>query len=626
MNLLFKILKVLSWIWIVIFGTIGCIMTFIAGMGAMSLLLTVILNIVPIMYLVWRFKADKDVKVTKLNRKHSKIRKEEEREYKYQEVISNCDGAKKLEKHCASEIERIENSKELAKSICDKHQMSIRANRKDSAILGGLASGIAGTAAGVAVAVKAEAENKVAEERASQDRDRMIKVKNKSMKQFDTSIDNVIEFSRIMSKIKFSQSVTKEELFNCIEILEEEITATDSGANRVKLKLKNNSLYHIDGSIKAIFKNKNNEEVGHAYLPLPILGILDECDVSGICLNTILGEEYSIKYEANNLWNIEQLPSYDGEIFKPMILASERKRYLRLSKKYNNEEYINAIVNKIKSDNNIYFDDLGERQIELEKIDKMLKICIETNELDVQIQSEVRAKISEILELKDYRYLSKLEKYSLIEVYGDERIISNKFIKVKEVKIIMTSDELENLKNTIETMSYKEVMEELEKLRSLEENNKSQVSGGRKYEFLKSKRFNYMKKMVSKYGIINENGLEKLDIETCLLNYLNGKFTDKEEEDYFLDFIKGTVLGKKYFAQLVELRNDIINKKNDEHEIENRISEMMKKFNYTMDKQDNPKIDNNEIIKQLKEFKELLDSGIITQEEFDNKKEELLKG
>ena len=63
--------------------------------------------------------------------------------------------------------------------------------------------------------------------------------------------------------------------------------------------------------------------------------------------------------------------------------------------------------------------------------------------------------------------------------------------------------------------------------------------------------------------------------------------------------------------------------KTDE-EMERAYNKMMKAFQEYLNNKDNTQIIQNSSADEIKKFKELLDSGIITQEEFDAKKKQLL--
>ena len=58
--------------------------------------------------------------------------------------------------------------------------------------------------------------------------------------------------------------------------------------------------------------------------------------------------------------------------------------------------------------------------------------------------------------------------------------------------------------------------------------------------------------------------------------------------------------------------------------MERTYNKMMKAFQEYLNNKDNTQIIQNSSADEIKKFKELLDSGIITQEEFDAKKKQLL--
>ncbi|WP_322395936.1 hypothetical protein, partial [Clostridium perfringens] len=116
-----------------------------------------------------------------------------------------------------------------------------------------------------------------------------------------------------LSKAVISNAMLKEEIFSNIEIIQTNLAISETGTREITVKVKNNTIYHIDGSIKAIFYDENNEKIGVANLVLPALGIVYEENLKGICIDTDVNQEYSVKYEVNNLWIIEFLPDVDNE-------------------------------------------------------------------------------------------------------------------------------------------------------------------------------------------------------------------------------------------------------------------------------------------------------------------------
>lgn len=70
-NIIFKLLKIISYLWITIFSIAMFTLSFTDGQYHLGqrILLLVILNIIPVAFVVWRFKADKEIRLEKLKLK-----------------------------------------------------------------------------------------------------------------------------------------------------------------------------------------------------------------------------------------------------------------------------------------------------------------------------------------------------------------------------------------------------------------------------------------------------------------------------------------------------------------------------------------------------------------------------
>lgn len=191
----------------------------------------------------------------------------------------------------------------------------------DWAVLGGLASGIAGTAAGVATAVNAQAKNAQIRQNNARINASVYEVNKKiqadidaldaSIKSFEQSIEAAT--NKLVGEIDDASSKM---LMNELVFSDADIAVTKTGAIKIEVEVKTKqeqSLFdgtvcaHIDGIIKAEFFSNNNA-VGYAYLTLPMHGCYTfPHKINGICTSTTNpNAKYSVKYSPVSLWLIER--------------------------------------------------------------------------------------------------------------------------------------------------------------------------------------------------------------------------------------------------------------------------------------------------------------------------------
>lgn len=197
---------------------------------------------------------------------------------------------------------------------------------KDWAILGGIANGIAGAGAGIAVALDAMEENKRIEARNQRNREAVMNLSadiysssfevSTSIGQLRTARDMLSNEIKKTDEKVVLDDVKGSVLYNALELCSVEIFKTKNNILEVELTLNNSFVpdvpegVHIviDGVLSAdIFAN--NIKVGSVYIPLPLYGI--ECGkketVVGYCKYYMPEEQsYSFKINKYNLWAMEQ--------------------------------------------------------------------------------------------------------------------------------------------------------------------------------------------------------------------------------------------------------------------------------------------------------------------------------
>ena len=421
-----------------------------------------------------------------------------------------------------------------------------------------------------------------------------------------------------LSKAVISNAMSKEEIFSNIEIIQTNLAISETGAREITVKVKNNTIYHIDGSVKAIFYDENNEKVGVANLVLPALGIVDEGNLKGICIDTDVNQEYSVKYEVNNLWIIEFLPNVDNENLMEILNKLKSKKIGLSWAKIRDTKNLKNIINE---DTNIYYDNIVDLR-NVEYSNDLIKIFKNIELVDLDSNFKMKKEIANALEISDINFsiaYNQLKKSGAIK-------IENEFIKVVKSDIEMTEEDFHNLKSEIKSMSYKKLAKSNNKMRKLRDHTYSKYkSGSRKYDII---RFNYIGKKIQlsdKYGEPNKNGVYEINQKASLVNYLNKNIADSDSLYFFLERIKSNGIGVRLAPEVVELRKKIIKGPMLPEDEQSKIDQIMMKFKF----KDIPKVNENNnsqqtVEQQLRDFKSLLDDGIITQEEFNKKKKELL--
>lgn len=488
MKIIFNILKFLSWLWI-IFWMLVLYLEVVTGDSPVLIPVAIMVTLPNFIFLLWRFKADKKIrlekkkltveKVKKLNKKQQKIRLEEEEEYKNQKERASWYGVEKLQNSYQIEIDKLKiRKKQIEKSFQDIYSENT-ARKKDSAILGGVAEGIAGTAAGIIVAANAERDNLIEETKVRENRERIRKTQLNINVDIMKQIDDLDRFRKKLKETKISNLISTEEIFENLQITEEKVEHTETGAKKITINIKNNTLYHIDGSIKAIFYNDEEKEVGYANLVFPKLGIVKEAIVSGICIDTLIDKEYKVKYEANNLWIIEDLASYDCEEYNQIVNEMISKRIVAFWSNIRNEAVIDKIKKKISEDENIYYDNLKDfyKFAIMDKTNEFIKLC---KQIDLpELNYKMKERVAEIIGISEEEITTIL----FILKRSGVLVVNKGFIKVNKETIDMTKSELINMESYINSLGYKELEIEIEKLRNLKEKSyEGYVPGARKYD------------------------------------------------------------------------------------------------------------------------------------------------
>lgn len=208
---------------------------------------------------------------------------------------------------------KAENLEQYAKWICGVG----RKPELDWASLGGLASGIAGAGAGIAVAMDIQLQNmQIRAENAQQLAtfypliEKMRNAASENRQAAERTIKEIEE-----AKMKLVSEDDPMDLIKKIYFCNTSVTVSETGTATVhtsasvssKLKIFDDVPAVIDGTIIAEIYDKN-QLCGTAQLVLPLYGLVGKnTSLEGMCLDCCKpGKKYTVKFTAENLWAMEE--------------------------------------------------------------------------------------------------------------------------------------------------------------------------------------------------------------------------------------------------------------------------------------------------------------------------------
>ncbi|MCC3868879.1 hypothetical protein [Terrisporobacter mayombei] len=512
--------------------------------------------------------------IKKINRKLKPIILKEQEQAKSEENQASWYGVEKLKNYCQMEIDNITKSRCLVSNMYnDMIKTTHDTKKKYWALMGGIAEGIVGTGAGADVTSNAFVNNQRKSMKREENKQSLNNTKINASSDLIKKENSLRKLHSELSKAVISNAMSKEEIFRNIKIMQTSLEISETGAIEITVKVKNNTMYHIDGSIKAIFYDENNEKIGVANLVLPALGIVDEGNLKGICIDTNINNEYSVEYEVNNLWIVESLPNVDNENLMEVLSKLKSKKIGLSWAKIRDTKNLKNIVNK---DTNIYYDnivDLGN----VEYSNDLIKIFKNIELVDLDSNFKMKKEIANALDINHINFSTA---YNQLKKSGAIKI-ENEFIKVVKSDIEMTEEDFYKLKSKIKSMSYGKLAKSNNKMKNLRDQTCSKYkSGRRKYDLI---RFNYIGKKIQlsdKYGEPNKNGVYEINQKASLANYLNKDITDSDSLYFFLERIKSNGTGVRLTPEVVKLRKEIIKGSMSTDEEQSKIGEIMMKFRF----------------------------------------------
>ena len=260
---------------------------------------------------------DKQDRIEKQNAKLASLRNTEEEEYKKLTKYSTLEGRNKRvailkdkQAYYYKQANILRKGMELV--IDDSQQKEI-----DWATHGGIASGIAGGAAGLAVAMDAQAKNAQIRAQNKANLEALLPLESTVLGSAREYEDAAKKIQPLVdeAKIKLVTDTPKDKVLDRLDIKLKDISISQTGAFTVQasVKLRNNFVIFdnihavVDGTICADLYQEGNK-VGSALLVLPTFGVdKQETTIKGISPDgAILGVPYEVKFTPYLLWEMEK--------------------------------------------------------------------------------------------------------------------------------------------------------------------------------------------------------------------------------------------------------------------------------------------------------------------------------
>lgn len=260
---------------------------------------------------------DKQDRIEKQNAKLASLRNTEEEEYKKLTKYSTLEGRNKRvailkdkQAYYYKQANILRKGMELV--IDDSQQKEI-----DWATHGGIASGIAGGAAGLAVAMDAQAKNAQIRAQNKANLEALLPLESTVLGSAREYEDAAKKIQPLVdeAKIKLVTDTPKDKVLDRLDIKLKDISISQTGAFTVQasVKLRNNFVIFdnihavVDGTICADLYQEGNK-VGSALLVLPTFGVdKQETTIKGISLDgAIQGVPYEVKFTPYLLWEMEK--------------------------------------------------------------------------------------------------------------------------------------------------------------------------------------------------------------------------------------------------------------------------------------------------------------------------------
>lgn len=263
----------------------------------------------------------------------AEMTEDERSQLEYAEKISDKYGIQKRKVMVEENISRLKGqirAKRDAAEAMEKLGMILYSSaaetpKKDWAVLGGIADGIAGPGAGAAVALNAMAENAQIERQNQQNRAAVNRLSGSLYMSSVTVEADIPELEKEISVFEgvgasidgkvVLNGVNKEEIYKSLKISPAAVRLTNGNALFIKVTVENNYKPDVPDTVKMTVDGTLTADiyckdifVGKAILPLPLYGV--ECgsseEITGICNRYLIDKKnYTVKIRPNKLWIME---------------------------------------------------------------------------------------------------------------------------------------------------------------------------------------------------------------------------------------------------------------------------------------------------------------------------------
>ncbi len=267
---------------------------------------------------------EKEQKQKDLEEKVTALKKEEKELQKASETFKDLHGQEKrltmvnvMLKDLRKKLTVLEEKRTTAINFPDKLYYQ---KESDWSILGGIASGIAGPAAGISVAVNTQLKN--AAIRAQNEEVRQMATQAVGHILYDIAGEQISVEKKIQSmtkiaeatKLKLVEEHDKKQLLEKLSPTVISIEKTLSGSyqfqvktSAAKFKIFDSVDAVVDGTFKATLK-ANGKKIGTAYFTLPYNGSENTCTLYALCTDVVSSEEdCEVIFEPYNLFAIETI-------------------------------------------------------------------------------------------------------------------------------------------------------------------------------------------------------------------------------------------------------------------------------------------------------------------------------
>ena len=230
---------------------------------------------------------------------------------------SNLHGKEKTRVMLIDIINKLSNDKESLERGAQAFLSLGLEKEKDWALHGGIASGIAGTGAGIATALDIQAQN--AEIRAHNES--LMKSKApvfskmvSSSSDLQREINRYKKYLELLPTKLIDEETPKEEVFDLLKVVCDKSVVSKTGAIEItatvepkrKLYIFDDVPAYADGTIIAKVLDENNKLVSTAKMVFPLFGIKSATKISGIGLSGAKeNQRYHVVFVPDKLWLVE---------------------------------------------------------------------------------------------------------------------------------------------------------------------------------------------------------------------------------------------------------------------------------------------------------------------------------